>query len=166
MKKTPAVKIMVFGTFDILHPGHKDFFYQAKRLAKNSQLIVSVARDVNVKRIKGSLPLYSEKQRLASVKRCAYVDKVVLGGLKNHLPHIIKENPDIIALGYDQSAYVVNLQKNLKERGILVKVVRLKPFSPRIYKSSLIKKQKVDQFSPKYDIIKKIIKNKYAKSKK
>ena len=46
------VKIMAFGTFDILHAGHLNFFKQARKLSKYPFLIVSVARDVNVKKIK------------------------------------------------------------------------------------------------------------------
>jgi cytidyltransferase-like protein len=45
--------VMVFGTFDFLHKGHLNFFKQARSLAKNPYLIASVARDYNVKRIKG-----------------------------------------------------------------------------------------------------------------
>jgi hypothetical protein len=36
------------------------------------------------------------------------IHKVVLSGVKNHLPHIVRECPDIIALGYDQNFYVKN----------------------------------------------------------
>ena len=73
------------------------------------------------------------------VEKCKLVDKVVLSGLKNHLPHIIKENPDIIALGYDQKTYVPNLKKDLKNKAVSVKIVRLKPYQEKIYKNHLLK---------------------------
>jgi len=130
---------MVFGTFDGLHKGHKNFFKQAQKLAAKSFLIVSVARDKNVIRIKGKYPVLNEKQRIRLVKKCKLVDKVVLSGIKNYLPHIIKEHPDIIALGYDQKFYVQNLKKDLKNKGLIVKIVRLKPFKEKIYKSHLLK---------------------------
>ena len=38
-------RIMVFGTFDIIHAGHEDLFRQARALAEDPHLIVSVARD-------------------------------------------------------------------------------------------------------------------------
>lgn len=139
MKKKSLVKVMVFGTFDILHPGHNNFFMQAKKLVKNSQLIVSVARDANVKRVKGARPLHTETERLAGVWGNKYVDKVVLGGLKNYLPHILKERPNIIALGYDQDKYSRNLEKDLQIAGLEVKIVRLKAFYPKIHKTSLVK---------------------------
>ena len=133
---------MVFGTFDGLHAGHLDFFRQARKLAPNSFLIVSVARDRNVFRIKGSLPVLNEKARRSLLQNCALVDKVVLSGIKNHLPHIIKECPQIIALGYDQKAYVKNLKKDLKNKGILVKIARLKPYKDKIYKSHLLRAER------------------------
>ena len=134
---------MVFGTFDGLHKGHLDFFKQARKLVKRPLkqfLIVSVARDINVKRIKGKLPLLNEKKRMILVKKCPLVDKVVLSGIKNHIPHIIRENPDIIALGYDQKAYVENLKKDLKNKGILVKIARLASYREKFYKNHLLRK--------------------------
>ena len=132
-------RIMVFGTFDGVHKGHLNLFEQAKNLIKNSFLIVSIARDENVLKIKGKTPSLSEKKRMSLVKKALPVDKVVLSGLKDHLPHILEAHPDIIALGYDQKAYVKNLKKDLKNKGILVKIVRLKPYKEKIYKNHLLK---------------------------
>ena len=133
-KKDGETRIMAFGTFDGLHKGHLDFFKQAKNFTKNSFLIVSIARDKNVIKIKGKYPYLKERERLALVKKCKLVDEVVLAGLKNHIPHIVKMYPDIIALGYDQQAYVKNLKKDLKEKNILVKIVRLKPINKKFIK--------------------------------
>lgn len=140
--KKKKTKIMVFGTFDGLHRGHLNFFIQARKLTKNSFLIVSIARDINVIKIKGKYPALNEGKRISLVKKCKLVDKVILSGTKNHLPHIVKENPDIIALGYDQKAYVKNLKKDLKNKGILVKVVRLQPYQEKIYKNDLLKMER------------------------
>ncbi|MBI3231576.1 MAG: adenylyltransferase/cytidyltransferase family protein [Candidatus Doudnabacteria bacterium] len=129
-------RIMVFGTFDVLHKGHLNFFEQAKNLLKNSLLIVSVARDVNVKKIKGRKPLYNQNSRLKRVKALNFVHKAVLGGLNNHLLHILREKPAVIALGYDQKEYVRGLGASLKKRGLPVKIVRLKAYRPKLYKSS------------------------------
>ena len=130
---------MVFGTFDILHKGHLDFFKQARKLALNPFLIVSVARDANVKKIKGQNPASKELVRISKVKKCPLVDKVILGGVKSYLPHILKERPQIIALGYDQVAYVKNLKWLLGKKGLIVEIKRLKSHNPQIYKSSLLK---------------------------
>lgn len=132
------IKIMVFGTFDGLHLGHLHFLKQAKSLSKRGYLIVSVARDENVEKIKGRSPFFGEKKRKKFIEKSKIADKVVLGGVKNHLPHILSAAPDIIALGYDQKAYVKGLKKDLKEKKLSVKIVRLKPYKEKIYKSSLL----------------------------
>ena len=131
---------MVFGVFDGLHPGHLNFFRQARALARRPYLVVSVARDRNVIRLKERKPNLGEKKRMALLKKCKLADKVVLSGEKNHLSHILKVKPEIIALGYDQKAYVRNLKKDLKNKGLLVKLIRLKPYKEKIYKSSLLQR--------------------------
>ena len=139
-EKKNAVKVMVFGTFDGLHLGHLNFFKQARGLVpRQSFLIVSIARDENVFKIKKGLPTLNEKERMALIRKCGLADKVILSGLKNHLPHIIKERPDIIALGYDQKEYVKNLKKDLRNEGLDVKIVRLKPYKKHLFKNSLLK---------------------------
>lgn len=141
--KEKEKKVMIFGTFDGLHEGHLDFFKQAKKLSGKTELIVSIARDKNVAKLKGQIPLFNEKKRMSLVKKCDLVDKVVLSGLGDHIPHIIKEAPDIIALGYDQKFYIKNLKKYLKDKGISIKIVRLKPYKEKIYKSHLLNKKKI-----------------------
>ena len=142
MKKT---RVMVFGTFDGLHKGHLDFFKQAKNFIENSFLIVSIARDKNVIKIKGKKTRLSERERLILVKNCSLVDKAILAGKNKYLPHILKENPDIIALGYDQKAYVRELKNDLETmlngEGKRIKIIRLKSFKKNIYKNHLLHKK-------------------------
>jgi len=95
-------KVMVFGAFDGLHPGHLDFFKQAKKYG--DFLVVSVGRNVNVKKIKGKEPLFDEEERLELVSNLKIVDKAVLGAVHEFIEHIKMEAPDIICLGYDQWA--------------------------------------------------------------
>jgi len=134
-------KIMVFGTFDGVHKGHLNFFKQARKLVKNPFLIVSVARDINVEKIKGEKPEFREVKRMKLVKETKLTDKVILASKDKYLSNILKEKPDIIALGYDQKAYVVELKKDLKNKGILIKIVRLKSYKKHIYKNHLLKKK-------------------------
>jgi len=126
---------MVFGVFDLLHPGHVSFLKQAKKLG--NFLVVSVARDVNVKRVKKIRPVFSEKKRLKNLKDLKIADKVVMGSVGDPIGHIKKEKPDIIALGYDQDSYlpIGELQKTAR-------VVRLRPFKPEIFKSSKLRHAK------------------------
>ncbi len=124
--------VMAFGTFDILHPGHINFLSQAK---KHGELIVIIARNRTVKRLKGKLPLHNEKQRLEAVKGLKLAAKVILGSLTDKFAAIKKYRPDIIALGYDQTYFV----DQLKQLKLKIKIIRLRPFKPRIHKTSIIK---------------------------
>lgn len=130
-------RIMVFGTFDMLHEGHLDLFRQARALSPESQLIVSIARDASAARIKGYAPKHTELERQKMVEACPLVDEVVLGDRDGYMRHIVDARPDIIALGYDQTGeYVKELQAELATAGLSTAIVRLKPFKPEIYKTS------------------------------
>ena len=130
---------MVFGTFEILHPGHLSFFKQARALAPRPFLIVSVARDLNVERIKGRKPANNETFRLRLVMKNPLVDKAVLGAKRAYFFHIRQQHPDVIGLGYDQSEYVRELRRDLKRSGLKVRVVRLKPYLPNVYKTTFLR---------------------------
>ena len=130
-------RIMVFGTFDMIHPGHEDMFLQARALAEDPYLIVSIARDTSVERIKGAKPRHSEDERRLKVQCHKYVDEVVLGDMEGYMGHILAARPDLIALGYDQEGeYVDNLEKDLAQAGYTGRVLRLQAFKPEKYKTS------------------------------
>ncbi len=131
--------ILLFGTFDTLHPGHLNLFQQAKKLG--DKLIVAIARDETVQKIKGRPAKHSEQERLRLVQACPLVDTAELGGIEDKYICIKKFKPDIIALGYDQDHYMVQeLSKQLAEiYDKPPKIVRLKPYMPEKYKSSLIR---------------------------
>lgn len=133
------VKVLIFGTFDGLHPGHINFFEQARKLG--DYLIAVVGRDATVKAIKGRLPRQNEVERLAAVGNSNLIDEAVLGGLGNPYEIIKKIKPDIIALGYDQTSFTANLESELKRTNITAEIARLKPYESAIYKSSLINKK-------------------------
>lgn len=130
---------MAFGTFDLLHPGHLNFLEQAKALG--DFLIVSVSRDENAKKFKGRAPVFNERERLRLVSSLKAADKAILGSPNNYLAHIIREKPDIIALGYDQTAFVPKLEHDIQLGKIKVKIVRLKPYKRRYLKSSKLKEK-------------------------
>ena len=130
-------RIMVFGTFDMLHEGHLDLFRQARVLGSDPHLIVSIARDASVARVKGAAPRRSETERLDLVKRHTFVDEALLGDEVGYIAHIQAARPDIIALGYDQQGeYVEHLERDLTEARIRAKVIRLQAFKPDTYKTS------------------------------
>lgn len=121
-------KVMVFGTFDVLHQGHIDFFRQAKK--HGDFLIAVVARDSTTKQI-GKNIMQNENERLNSVKQ--FADLAVLGNSGDKYKIIQEHKPDIICIGYDQTHFVDGLSN------IPIKIIRLKPHQEHIFKSSLIR---------------------------
>lgn len=128
-------KVMVFGTFAILHPGHFYFFKQAKKYG--DYLIVVIARDATVKKIKGFLPKLNEKERLQMVNALNLVDKAVLGDKVDWYKVILKYKPDVICLGYDQKT-PRDFRERLKKMKISIKIYRLRSYKSKKYKSSKI----------------------------
>ncbi|MFA4873404.1 MAG: tRNA pseudouridine(55) synthase TruB [Patescibacteria group bacterium] len=129
-------RVLVFGTFDLLHPGHLDFFRQAKELGDH--LIAGIGRDQVVAALKGKLPRQNEHARLAAVQECGLVDEAHLlpDNPEERFQWIKKTNPTVIALGYDQTAFTDHLAQDLAHHGINCRIARLKPFHPERYKSS------------------------------
>lgn len=123
---------MGFGVFDGFHPGHKYFLRQLKELG--DEVYIVIARDRNVKRIKGRSPHYNEKDRLESLKKSNYVDRVLMGHATDFYYLINKFQPDVIGLGYDQRANTDELEEKFPD----IKIVRLLALKPEKYKSSLL----------------------------
>lgn len=130
-------KVMVFGTFDLVHLGHIHLFQQARKYG--DKLVVVVARDINVKKTKKHRPLHTEQERLYFLKRIDLTDSAVLGHKTDYYQIIKKQKPDVIALGYDQKIDEKILKNKIKKFGLRIKIVRLSPYGKKV-KSSLIKK--------------------------
>ena len=129
-------RVMVFGVFDLLHPGHVSFLRQARE--KGEELIVVVARDSAVKLLKQKKPHFNEKQRAAHVRK-EMKAKLVLGDRKLGTYSVIKKyKPDIICVGYDQRALEMDLRKRMHTRLLpKIKLLRLQPHKPKSYHTSL-----------------------------
>ena len=127
-------KVIVFGTFDVIHPGHIHLLKQAKKYG--DYLVVIVARDITVCHIKGKTASNNEQARLQNIEKLKIGDKVRLGCLDDKYQVLNEEKPDVIALGYDQHVFVDNLEDAVEDH---VRIVRLSPYMPEIYKSSKIK---------------------------
>lgn len=130
-------KVLICGTYDMLHPGHLHVFQQAREYG--DRLIVVVSRDATVQKVKGSLPYYNEEERKQMLEAIKNIDEVVLGNIDDPYRVIQEIKPDVIALGYDQLAFVDKLAKKITEFGLNTQIVRLPPFNESKYKSSKMK---------------------------
>lgn len=134
--KNKKARVMVFGTFDVLHPGHIFLFKEASKLG---ELYVVIARDKTVQQIKGFAPSMNEEQRRKKVQILKHVKKAVLGKLYDKFKIVEEISPDIICLGYDQKTFADRLPEELKKRGMSCEIRRIPPYKAHRYKSSLLK---------------------------
>ncbi len=133
------MKVMVGGTFDVLHEGHKHFLTEAKK--QGDSLIVVIARDSHVKEFKKITPHHSEVERVKAVQATGIADEVVLGRQGSIFDILSDLKPDVICLGYDQKVKEDVLKAELTKRHVNANIMRLSSFKPEIYKSSKIREQ-------------------------
>lgn len=132
------MRVMAFGTFDNFHPGHLSYLSQAG--AFGDELIVVVARDKNVLKIKGHEAHENENTRREKVgqalKDLGLPGRAILGGLRDRWEVVKKFRPEIICLGYDQNMDLKALERLMASERFFCEVKRLEPFHPEKYKSS------------------------------
>lgn len=132
-------KVMVFGSFDVLHDGHRSLFKQARR--HGERLVVIIARDTTYERLRGYRPLHNEYERLKNVAQEPLVDEAFLGDARDPYRALRQHRPDVVCLGYDQDAFVEHLASKLLSFGLRsTSIVRLDPYRAEHFKSSLLKK--------------------------
>jgi FAD synthetase len=118
-------RVVATGTFDILHPGHLFYLEESRKLG--DELFVIVARDVNVKH--KPHPIIPEDQRLQMVAALKPVDHAMLGDEKDMFLPIEKIRPDIITIGFNQMFDEQKLARQLAERNLPAKIVRIGKFA-------------------------------------
>lgn len=142
--------VLASGVFDLLHLGHVRFLEEAKKTGgKNAKLLVIIARDSTVQKMKGRKPIIPEDQRLALVKSLRIVDEAVLGYEDFDIGDIIERiKPDVIALGYDQGDVEAQVFEYVNKHGTNVKIVRLGKFDfDELSSSSQIREKIVEKFA-------------------
>jgi len=128
--------VVVFGTFDLFHPGHAYVLRQAR---KHGRVTVIIARDETVTKLKGRSPLENEQTRQKQVAARPEVHEAILGDLQNHMAFLDHVTPDVICLGYDQKFNVEKLNQELATRNLQPEIIRLKPYRQHQYKTSLLR---------------------------
>lgn len=129
--------VMVFGVFDLLHNGHRHFLSEAKRLG--TKLIVVLAKDIVVQKLKGKLPRHSLSKRRQNLEAEKLADEVVTGDKKVGSWNVIRKNlPDVIALGYDQKELSKSLEDFLAENNCHIPMIFIKPYEKGALHSSVL----------------------------
>ena len=128
-----ARKILTFGTFDHLHPGHIAYLEEAGSMG---DLFVVIARDSHVEAIKGITPDHHEKKRLQAVQEAFPDATVLLGDTDDYLVPVRAIAPDLIVMGYDQK-----LPPGISAADLPCPIQKAAPFAPEKHKSSIMRQQ-------------------------
>ena len=94
-------RVMVNGTFDILHRGHIEMLNYAKQ--QGDKLLVAIDTDSRVKELKGpSRPINNQEDRKFHLENLKAVDGVMFFDSKEQLIEIMKGwKPDVYVKGSD-----------------------------------------------------------------
>ena len=97
--KTMMKKIVVNGSFDIVHRGHLELLHYAKSLG--DYLLVCIDTDKRISELKGlNRPINNQEDRKFLLESLKSVDEVVLFNSADELENIlIKYQPDVMVKG-------------------------------------------------------------------
>ena len=141
--------VLASGAFDLLHYGHVYYLMNAKKAGgEDAKLVVIVAKDKTVEKLKGSKPIIPEDQRRALVESLKVVDEAILGYENMDMLRVIeKVKPDVIALGYDEERIEKKLKRLISEKNLKIKVVRIGRFEEKgLVSSSKIKRKIIENY--------------------
>lgn len=130
-------RVLVFGTFDLLHPGHVAMLRAAKRYG--DELVVVVARDSDVNSRKGT-PLFNERERLVMVRSIRYVNRAMLGDVSGRVTKIRRLAPDVICIGPDQDSKHPSLLLQLPHLKKIPRIIKIAGYKRARYQSSFLRK--------------------------
>jgi cytidyltransferase-like protein len=127
-------KVMIFGTFDHFHDGHRFLVNKAR---EKGSVVVLVAADPTVRMIKGRSPLQPLDVRMKTLASEFPDVRVIPGTTGDFLRPLRVENPDLLLFGYDQ-----RLPPGISEKDLEWRWERAEAFQPEIFKSSLLSRKK------------------------
>jgi len=135
--------VLVFGVFDLLHPGHTFFLDQAK--GYGDRLVVVVCRDDRAEKTKGRRPVFSLEERLELVLALKAVDEAIPGDPPGEWSAIIRCRPEVICLGFDQSSDHPEIRRQIGALYRAPKIIRLPKRDGEELSSSVIKRRLLDE---------------------
>ena len=140
-KGRKSIKVVLTGgVYDIIHPGHIHTLKNSKQ--EGDLLIVSIARDNRVIKIKGRKPINNERRRTILVSSIRYVDFTLLGSKGDIFGIVKKIKPNIITIGYDQTHQISELRRRVKINNLSIKIKKLDSPIPHVKSSNLRTKYK------------------------
>lgn len=129
--------VMVFGTFDVLHPGHLWFL---KKASQYGRVIVALTPDKMCLKYKGRLPCHGFTKRKSRLEDIIYLDKVISADTRTGSWQTVQQlRPATLVLGYDQKLLRRHLEKRLRELNLNPGIIMLKAYRQHFYQSSRLR---------------------------
>ncbi len=127
-------KVLIFGSFDILHPGHLFVIQEAK---KYGEVHAVVALDETIQKVKWKPPVNSLEARIKNISQYGVIPHA--GDAHDRLRVFREVNPDTVVLGYDQTVFVDKLKEYIVAERLPTKIITLNPFREDIFKTTKLK---------------------------
>src|SRR3989344_8678790 len=121
------VQVLIFGTFDILHPGHLFLFQEAK---KHGTVYAVVALDETVLKVKQRPPYLPLQERMKNIEKYGIIAHA--GDAHDKLKTFKELQPDTVVLGYDQKINVDALKKYILANEMRTKIIDLPAYHPEL----------------------------------
>jgi FAD synthetase len=140
--------VLAAGVFDLLHYGHIRYLEESKKAGgPGARLVVIVARDETVRKLKGHDPVIPEDQRRAVIEALKVVDEALLGYEEMDLVRVIEQiKPDIVVMGHDQQSIKAQVEKVNKVLKADIEVYQITQFGiDDLNSTSKIKRRIVEE---------------------
>lgn len=129
---------LIFGTFDGLHAGHEMMLRETRM--RCDRVVACVPEDELVQRLKEHAPTKTFAERAYDLLQSGLVEEVLASDRELGTFGVITTvKPDVILLGYDQIDLGKSLMEWLTANQLRIPIIRLQPFEPDNYKSSILR---------------------------
>ncbi len=137
--------VLTSGAFDLIHYGHIRLLEEAKSHGgPDARLVVIIATDETVRRLKGKPPVFPEDQRRALLEALKVVDEALLGYEDLDMATVIETvKPDIIAVGHDQKDIERMAREAIEKKDLPIEIVKIGRFGKSDLNSSSKIKRKI-----------------------
>ena len=134
-------RVMIFGTFDIVHDGHSHLLHEAASMGE--EVIVVVSRDEHVLELKGKLPLNVLEERMETISCESEVTEVIPSDEELGTYGVIEAHkPDIVLLGYDQDELRASLITWMDEQELTgISVTHASAYEPEMFNTNILAEQ-------------------------
>ncbi len=128
--------VLVFGTFDVIHPGHKYFLEQSAQYGE--RVVAVVARDEFVNRTKRKTPVHNQNERIEHIKKSGLVTDACLSDIVTGTFQVVAEiDPHIVCFGHDQIKLVESFRIWLKENKKDIEIIMIDSYKRDQYSSTV-----------------------------